>query len=382
MRRSTSSSARLVRLLVAAACAVGGLAACSDQQPLGESRESTAQPAPRLPHRVLQAFDCTAVVGAGVSCRPASGGAGGASAAVFGGQNVYVKLQASNISYDSTTQIFRTDVTVENLLNEAIGTPDGTTADPDGIRVFFNSGPAVTSGSGTVTVANPDGTGFFTAPNQPYFTYSEILAKNDTSAANTWQFNMPPTVGYFVFSVLLETDVQYLLVINEVLANPGGAITDANGEWFEVYNAGTFGVELQGLVIADSATSGRRPYHVIASSLYVPPGGYAVLGSTADTTLNGGATVDYAYGTALTLANSLDALKISRVYGTDTLTLDRATYASAAISAKNGISRELINPSLDNTNIDGSNWADAFAWNVYGSGGRGTPRAQNSAFVP
>jgi hypothetical protein len=357
---------------------MGGLSACSDQQPLGGSREAITPPPPL---RVVQAFDCTASHADGVSCRPASGRAGGASAAIFGGQNVYVKLRSSNAAYDSATQIYQVDVTVENLLNEAMGTPDGIVADPEGIRIFFSSGPTVTSGSGTVTVANPDGTGFFTAPDQPYFTYPEILAKNDTSAAKTWQFSMPPAVS-MAFKVLLETDVQYLLVINEVLANPGGTITDTSGEWFEVYNAGTFGVEMQGLVIADSAAAGRRPYHLVASSLYVPPGGYVVLGNTTNTTLNGGATVDYAYGSALALANSMDVLKISRVYGTDTLTLDRAGYASAAISAQNGISRELINPSLDNANIDGSNWADASVGAVYGAGGRGTPKAQNSAFVP
>lgn len=381
MRRSISPSSRLVRVLVAAMCAAGALAACSDQQPLGESREAVTPP-PSSPLRVLQAFDCTGTREQGAQCRPSSGGAGGASAVVFGGQNVYVKLTSSNNSYDSATQILQFDVTVENLLNEAIGTPDGVVADSQGIRVFFHSGPVATSGSGTVEVANEDGTDTFTAPGQPYFTYPEILAKNDTSAAKTWQISMPPTVVTFAFQVYLETDVQYLLVINEMLANPGGTITDANGEWFEVYNAGTFSVNLQGLAIADSASSGRRPYHVIPSSISVPSGGYVVLGNTTDATLNGGATVDYAYGSALLLANSLDALKISRVYGTDTLTLDRASYAFAATSAKNGISRELINPALDNANIDGANWADASVSAVFGPGGRGTPKAQNSAFVP
>ena len=75
-------------------------------------------------------------------------------------------------------------------------------------------------------------------------------------------------------------------------------------------------------------------------------------------------------------------VKISRVYGTDTLTVDRTAYASATTSAQNGISRELKNPSLDNTGMDGSNWADALATAVYGAGGRGTPGAQNSTFTP
>jgi hypothetical protein len=332
----------------------------------------------------LIALECSAQVhGASVSCKGASVKTGdGVSADIFGGQNVQVKLTSSNVSYNSGTEIYQFDVTVQNLLNEAIGTPDGITPDSQGIIVFFNSGPNVTSGTGTVTVANADNTGTFTNANQPFFRYSQILAKNAVSGAKTWQLNVPTTVDTFSFNLYLSTLVQPLIIINEVLSNPGGTISDANGEWFELYNAGSRPVSLQNFVVADSAASGRRPYHLISSSLDVPPGAYVVLGNTTNTTNNGGVPVDYAYGAALALANSLDAVKVARVYGTDTLTIDRTQYASAAISAQNGISRELKNPALDNSNMDGSNWADALVTAVYGPGGRGTPKAQNSTFTP
>jgi hypothetical protein len=84
----------------------------------------------------------------------------------------------------------------------------------------------------------------------------------------------------------------------------------------------------------------------------------------------------------MAFANSLDAFKIARVFGSDTITIDRTQYANAAVSAQNGISRELKNPSLDNSNMDGSNWADASVTSVYGEGGRGTPKAKNSGFDP
>jgi hypothetical protein len=189
-------------------------------------------------------------------------------------------------------------------------------------------------------------------------------------------------VTSFNFRVLISTEVQYKLVINEVMANPSPTPSDGLQEWFELYNAGSLDVDLQNLVIADSAASGRRPYHLIASSVTIPPGGYAVLGASTNTVDNGGVPVDYAYGGALALANSLDAVKIARVVGTDTLTLDRTQYASAATSAQSGISRELKNPALDNSNMDGSNWASALVTAVYGPGGRGTPKAQNSTFTP
>jgi hypothetical protein len=367
-----ASTGRLSLSLVSAAL----LAACGDGQPV-----APAEPAP-VPALGLQAFDCTGTTAGTMTCRPAGGSTGGASGIVIGGQNVYLTLTSSNVVYDAGTEIFQFDVTVQNLLNEAIGTPDGTVPDPEGIQVFFADGPTTTGGSGVVTVANADGTGFFLAADQPFFAYPEVLAKNQVSAAKTWQFSVPGTVTSFGFRVYVETDVQPLLVINELLANPGGTISDASGEWIEIYNAGTLGVQVQGLVIADSAASGRRPFHLVATSYVIPSGGYWVIGNNANTTDNGGVPVDYSYGNAMAFANSLDAFKISRVVGSDTLTLDRVQYASAAISAQNGISRELKNPALDNANMDGSNWADALVTAVYGPGGRGTPGAQNSTFTP
>ncbi|MFL5542638.1 MAG: lamin tail domain-containing protein [Longimicrobiaceae bacterium] len=365
----------LVALLAAAV-----LAACSDQQPV-----ATRGPLLTPLHRDAQAaFECTGSTSGSLSCTPARTGTGDARGVVTGGQNTNVKLTSSNVGYNSQTGIFQFDVTVQNLMNEAMGTPDGTVADPDGIQVFFGSGPNVTSGTGSMSVANADGTGTFTATNQPYFAYHEILAQNAVSAARTWQLQVTGDVGTFNFTVYIETDLQYLLVINEVLANAAGTSLDTNGigDWFELYNAGSRPVKLDSLVIADSAASGRRPYHVISTSIVMQPGAYVVLGNTTNTTSNGGVTVDYAYGNALALANSLDAVKIARVYGTDTLTIDRTQYAQASVSAKDGISRELKNPALDNSNMDSSNWGDASVTSVYGTGGRGTPKAQNSTYTP
>jgi hypothetical protein len=377
--------ARLSALAAFGAMALA--AACSDSQP---TAVATVDPRAATPGHSLAAFDCVATPAARtVTCSPSRAAAGGARGAIIGGQNASVRLTSSNVSYDQATDIFQFDVTVQNLMNEAIGTPDGTLSDPEGIQVFFESGPTVTSGTGSITVANADGLDTFTKTNQPYFAYHEILAKDAVSQAKTWQLSMPSTVGSFAFQLFVETDVQYLLVINEVMANPPAAANpsnpanpDATAEWFELYNAGTRPVDLQNLVIADSAASGRRPYHLISSSVVVPSGGYVVLGNSTNTAQNGGVAVDYAYGSALTLANSLDAVKVARVYGTDTLTIDRTQYANAAVSAQDGITRELKNPALDNSNMDGSNWGSASVTSVYGAGGRGTPKAQNSSYTP
>ncbi|HYH83504.1 MAG TPA: hypothetical protein VEX86_27160, partial [Longimicrobium sp.] len=83
-----------------------------------------------------------------------------------------------------------------------IGTTDGSTVDP--VRVFFSQVPVVTSGSGDVSLANPDGFDTFTQANQPYYSYGEILTPYKISAAHSWQFNVEPTVGTFVFSVYVS----------------------------------------------------------------------------------------------------------------------------------------------------------------------------------
>lgn len=354
------------------------MAACSESSP---SEPLPGAGARTEVEREFIKVDCEASVTT-MKVRCGVPGQEGVDADIIGGQNVNVRLQSSNITFNSGTGVFAVDVTVQNLMNEAIGTPDGTTPDPQGIQVFFHSGPFVTSGDGTIEVANEDGTGTFTKVNQPYFAYPEMLDKDEVSSAHNWQFQITNTVDTFVFSVYIETERQYLLVINEVMANPASTTMETDGDWFEIYNAGSRSVDLQGLVIADSAASGRRPYHMIATSLVVPSGGYVTLGGSSNTTLNGGALVDYAYGTALMLANSLDAVKIARIFGFDTLTVDRTQYAQATVSAQDGVSRELKNPALDNSNMDGSNWASASVTSVYGSGGRGTPKAQNSTYEP
>lgn len=374
MHSSSHGAARAGRLVLPALLGAAMLAACAD-----------APTATRdlVPANALAAFDCHAsVTGESVRCNPVAPGAGGALGSLMGGQNTYVTLSSTNFNYNPVAGEFSFDVTVQNLMNEAMGTSDGVTPAALGIMVFFLEDPATTGGTGNVSVMEPTGTAFFTAADQAYHTYNDVLDKDEVSSVKTWKFSVDPGVTNFYFRVLIETEMQYKLVINEMLVNPGGVITDASGEWIEIYNAGTLAVDMQNLVIADSAASGRRPYHLIASSLPVPAGGYVVLGNTTNTTNNGGVPVDYAYGGAMAFANSLDAFKIARVVGTDTLTLDRTQYASAAISAVNGVSRELLNPALDNSNMDGSNWGDALVTAVYGPGGRGTPKAQNSTFTP
>src|SRR5947199_232466 len=126
----------------------------------------------------------------------------------LGGQGSYVLLTSSGTHYDGSS-LFTSNVTLTNLLAVPMNTADGTTADAGGVKVFFNSGPSVTGGTGTVTVANPDGTGTFTGTGQPFFKYSNgvVLGAGAVTASKTWRFNVPPTVTVFAFTVYVTSEL-------------------------------------------------------------------------------------------------------------------------------------------------------------------------------
>src|SRR5205823_6909519 len=126
----------------------------------------------------------------------------------LGGQGTYVLLTSSGTAYDGSS-LFTSNVTLTNLLALPMNTADGTTADTGGVKVFFNSGPSVTGGTGTVTVENPDGTGTFTGTGQPFFKYSDgvVLASEATTASKTWQFTVPPSVTTFAFTVYVTSQL-------------------------------------------------------------------------------------------------------------------------------------------------------------------------------
>jgi hypothetical protein len=130
---------------------------------------------------------------------------------VVGGQNIYVKVQTSNVNYNSGTGNFTFDASIRNLIPQSLGTTDGATLDPAGVRIFFVEGtnlPVVT-GSGSVTVPAPDGSATFTAANQPYYQYNEVLSQYELSPARTWTLNMPTTVTSFNFNLLVAAAVQF-----------------------------------------------------------------------------------------------------------------------------------------------------------------------------
>ncbi|HEX6912760.1 MAG TPA: hypothetical protein VF142_20300 [Longimicrobium sp.] len=311
--------------------------ACTDSTLLPPTPEAT-------PADVLAALQCTVDVAAvAMTCTnvdPATG-QGVAATRIFGSQDRNIKLTNVGGSFDGGTNIFEINVTVQNLTQQALGTTDGTTLAPNGIRVFFPNDPVVT-GTGTVTIFNATGQAFITAPAQDYFQYDEVLQVNEISPSQPWQFQVTSSSTTFTFTVLIQA------------AQPNEALPLNGPTW-------------QGTVSSDWATAGNWLNGVIpdsASSVMIPrasllPGGASMPVLSANvqvTNLNVGA------GSTLTLnANTLTAWGTVDALGTITggtlwmrgtgtylggnlpslvinggTTLQRSSVASGAVSISDG----------------------------------------------
>lgn len=204
----------------AALLAVLTATACTDRSPTGAAPgEANPGGEPGGPTMVIAALTCTADRATGsLACAQASPEVGAASGLIIGNQGVHVQLTSSNVNYNSGTGQFTFDATLQNLIEQPLGTTDGVTLDPSGIRIFFSDLPTVIEGSGTATPL-PDGFAFFTAAAQPYYNYPYLLDQGEVSPAETWTFIVPPTANRFVFTVLVSAPVQF----------PTGYIT-LNGE--------------------------------------------------------------------------------------------------------------------------------------------------------
>jgi beta-lactamase superfamily II metal-dependent hydrolase len=153
------------------------------------------------------------------------------------------------------------------------------------------------------------------------------------------------------------------IVINELMVDPS-AVTDANGEWIEIHNRADSTVNLQGFTLASNSDSN----HTIATSLLIPPRGYAVLAKSGTFGTNGGVSVNYVYGT-MNLANSSDWVALRDGSGNSVDSVAWSTTVPA------GSSRGVTDPDADNLSLSGFNWHTSAV--SYGSGDDGTPGSQN-----
>ena len=152
------------------------------------------------------------------------------------------------------------------------------------------------------------------------------------------------------------------LIISEVMANPA-AVSDTNGEWFELYNRTDSSIDLNGLNFYDSGSNS----HTISESLFIEASSYLVLGRNSDTAINGGLAVDYVYSN-FTLGNSSDDIFIDFMG----VQLAALSYDNDGVFGIAGISAEWL----------GSGYGLTPGSFSYGAGDIGTPGSQGSYDIP
>ena len=160
------------------------------------------------------------------------------------------------------------------------------------------------------------------------------------------------------------------IIINEVMQNPD-AVYDSYGEWFELYNTTSSGIDINGWTIRDDDLDN----HTIDNGgpLVVPARGYLVLGNNADPDSNGGYTCDYSYGSGWYLANSADEVVLEDGSKTE---IARINYDGGTIwPDPTGASMGWTGPpgSYDN----GADWVEETTA-IYGDGDYGTPGFLNT----
>ena len=142
------------------------------------------------------------------------------------------------------------------------------------------------------------------------------------------------------------------VVINEIMQNPS-AVSDSNGEWFELYNTTDSDIDLESCVISDIDTDS----HIVLNSLIIPANGYSVLARNDNALQNGGVDVDYKYD-SFVLGNSDDEIVLT----CDNVEIDYVGFDDGAtFPDPSGASIILGWPNLDN-NV-GINWCESsLAW--------------------
>ena len=173
----------------------------------------------------------------------------------------------------------------------------------------------------------------------------------------------PTPVGPTVSSVEVGE-----VFVTEMMVNPS-AVSDAAGEWFEIYNSRSdVGVDINGWTIRDLGSNS----HVIDAGglLRVPPLGYMVLGRSPDSGQNGGVAVDYRYST-FSLSNSADEIVL--VDASDNV-VDAVVYTSAIVTS--GASTSLSPSAFDAVSNDTeTNWCASSS--SLSGGDKGTPGNPN-----
>ncbi len=202
----------LAGLVLAAACSDAGTPVAAGGR----------DPGPPEPAAVLGVVTCTVDETAGTfSCGSALGSVGSALGAVnISGGSGYVVMARSNVI--STADSLSFDMTLQNVMSrQVMGTTDGVTPHPAGMRFFFyhpteaqpkvltKIDPALPASITVVTDSLPRVFSGAGSTPRSYFQYApEILDPQDVSAPVRWRF-AKQNVATWSFTGYVSTEVRF-----------------------------------------------------------------------------------------------------------------------------------------------------------------------------
>jgi len=159
------------------------------------------------------------------------------------------------------------------------------------------------------------------------------------------------------------------LILTEIMYDPA-ALSDTEGEWFEIYNTSSQVIDLFEVVIK----KGSEVQHIISENLLLQPGEFLVLARN----LNATAAAGYIYGSSFSLINSGDHLVLSNYGddGTNGSEICSVNYGLAGFPDANGASLSLDPGAFEVESAkSGSNWC--LSNPVFETGDQGTPGTMN-----
>ena len=160
-------------------------------------------------------------------------------------------------------------------------------------------GDGITSGfsfSVNLDWTSIEGSGIFRSPVIPC-SASDTVFSDGFESGTTGAWDQSCTLG----SCTAGWPVAGDLLTTEIMQNPA-AVSDFDGEWFEILNLTADTIDLDGC----SILSNEDPQHPI-EVLTIASGDYAVLGNNPDPEINGGILLDYLYS-GIDLGNDIDSI--------------------------------------------------------------------------
>ncbi len=173
--------------------------------------------------------------------------------------------------------------------------------------------------------------------------------------------------GFLVSNSVTRAPMPGDLRITEVMRNPGGAQPEKDREWFELFNASTDDLLLEGVVVADNGGS-----YTIPAGVMLAAGSYGTIAYSSDPAVNGGITTIAAYGSAdLQLSNNGDRIRLSRMG----MQLVQVEWGGMWPGAANGVAMCLKQPYMDGSMP--AHWGDSVG--MLSTGDSGHPNVASDA---